>query len=107
MGALSVRAMSLGLSVLGTNADEGTIFTSPTLFKGIPIKDDAEYQAALPRTFGDALTASIVAQYPVSGYPSANDALNAVVNDSCFACPARRLARNADAAGVDVYLYAF
>jgi para-nitrobenzyl esterase len=93
--------------LLGTNADEGTIFTSPTLFKGVPVASDAEYQAALPRTFGATLTPSIVAQYPSSNFPTANDALNTVVTDSCFACPARRLARNAAAANVDVYLYAF
>lgn len=93
--------------VLGTNADEGTMFTSPALFKGIPLQTESEYLDALPRTFGATNTPNIVAQYPASAFPSANDALNTVVNDSFFACPARRLARNAAAAGVNVYLYAF
>lgn len=110
---IPVRVADVGPSfnkvpfVLGTNADEGTIFTSPTLFKATPVADDAEYQAALPRAFGPTVAPSIAAQYPVSAFPSANDALNALVTDGFFACPGRRLARNAAAAGTTVYMYAF
>jgi para-nitrobenzyl esterase len=92
--------------ILGTNADEGTLFTSPTLFKGVPVANDAEYREALSRSFG-ADVPKVIAEYPSSGFKTANDALNVVANDSFFACPARRLARNAVAAGTDVYLYAF
>jgi para-nitrobenzyl esterase len=109
---IPVRVADVGPSfnkvplLLGTNADEGTLFTSPTLFKGVPVANDAEYQTALGRTFG-ADTAKVVAQYPSASFKTANDALNVVANDSFFACPARRLARNAAAAGADVFLYAF
>jgi para-nitrobenzyl esterase len=93
--------------LLGTNADEGTLFSSPALFGGIPVANDSEYQAALTRTFGAAATPMILAQYPSSAFPSANDALNALAVDAFFACPARRFARAVSGAGGDAYLYAF
>ncbi|HVW29424.1 MAG TPA: carboxylesterase family protein [Polyangiaceae bacterium] len=93
--------------LLGTNSDEGTLFTSPGLFGGTPVANDTEYQAAVNRTFGTAAASKILAQYPSSMFPSANDALDGLAVDAFFACPARRFARAASAAGVDAYLYQF
>ncbi len=92
--------------LLGTNANEGAIFTSPLPFNGMPVTSDADYQAAVTRTF-TARAPQILAQYPSSSFTSPNDALNAVATDSFFTCPARRLARAAAAAGSGVYLYVF
>jgi para-nitrobenzyl esterase len=93
--------------LLGSNANEGNIFTAPGVFGGVPVSTDADYQAALSRRFTSAQVTQILAQYPSSAFPSPNDALNAVVTDAIFACPARRVARAASGAGATVYLYAF
>ncbi len=90
--------------IIGTNADEGTLFTA--LFGGKPAMTEDDYRAAVTRVFGAGHTDAILQQYPVSEYPTANDALNAVSNDAMFACPARRLARDVSTK-TDVYLYAF
>jgi para-nitrobenzyl esterase len=92
--------------LLGTNANEGAIFTSPLPFNGVPVSSDAEYQAAVTRTFGSQAT-QILGQYQSSSFTSPNDALNAVATDAFFTCPARRLARAAAGAGSTVYLYIF
>lgn len=91
--------------VLGTNANEGTLFTT-AVFNGVPVANDAEYMAALTRAFGASAT-DVAAQYPSASFPSANDALSEVAGDAFFVCPARRTARNAATAGSDVYLYSF
>jgi para-nitrobenzyl esterase len=91
--------------LLGTNANEGTLFTT-AVFNGVPVANDAEYVAALTRAFGASAT-DVVTQYPSSSFPTVNDALSEVAGDAFFVCPARRLARNAAAAGSSVYLYGF
>jgi para-nitrobenzyl esterase len=92
--------------LLGTNANEGAIFTAPAPFKGTPVTSDADYQAAVTRTFTTKAT-QILAQYPSAMFPSPNDALNTLATDAFFTCPARRLARTAAGAGSTVYLYIF
>jgi para-nitrobenzyl esterase len=92
--------------LLGTNANEGTVFSAPGIFGGTPVSSDAEYQAAVARTFPTQAT-QILAQYPSSAFPSPNDALNEATTDAFFTCPARRQARAAATAGSNVYLYVF
>jgi para-nitrobenzyl esterase len=91
--------------LMGTNGDEGTLFSN--LFGGIAVKNEAEYLAALERSFGPTEATAVVAKYPIASYPSPGAALDTVANDAFFACPARRLARDLTGAGVDVYLYVF
>jgi para-nitrobenzyl esterase len=105
VGALGTSFAKTTL-LLGTNGNEGSIFTSPLPFNGVPVSSDAEYQAAVTRTFPSQAT-QILAQYPSSSFTSPNDALNAVATDAFFACPARRVARAAAGAGSTVYLYVF
>ena len=91
--------------LLGTNHDEGTLFVS-SLFAQ-PVADEAEYRTALAVRFAATDVDAIVSHYPVASYPSANDALAAVVGDGLFVCPARRDARAVTAAGATVYRYTF
>jgi para-nitrobenzyl esterase len=85
----------------GTNADEGSIFTLP-----LGIMNDIQYQAAINAGFG-ANAAAVLGQYPSSNYPSAKAALDAVVTDSVFACPARRKDRDFAMYQSEVWLYQF
>jgi para-nitrobenzyl esterase len=90
--------------IQGSNTAEGILFHSG-VFGDIPLTTEAEYRAALGRRFTQV--DAIVLEYPVSGYPSLNEALSAVSSDAFFVCPARRTARLLAAAGVTNYLYSF
>ncbi len=89
----------------GANTSEGVLFHSG-VFGDTPVTTEADYEAALMRRFG-ASEAMVLAQYPASSYASPNDALTQVTADSFFVCPARKLARLLDAAGIKNFLYSF
>ena len=89
--------------LVGTNTDEGTIFHigEPT------VKTEDEYIAALKRRYGDVDGAAIAARYPVSDYPSPQEALMRVTGDSSLVCGTYDSARRIAAGGVPVYVYNF
>lgn len=89
--------------ILGSNTDEGTLFH----FGSIPVADEAAYRAALGRRFDTALVDAIVALYPVSGFASADAALQRVTGDFGLVCPTLDSARRAAAAGSTVRMYNF
>jgi para-nitrobenzyl esterase len=112
----------------GANTAEGILFQTAALGAYTPVMTNADYVAALSRTFGAAADA-IAAQYPVAGaseddasadasgaaadggapvgFDSPNDALTQVTADAFFVCQARKLARLVAAAGTKTYLYSF
>jgi para-nitrobenzyl esterase len=88
--------------ILGSNTDEGTIFQV-----GEPaVKTEAEYLAALQRRFGDDGT-NVAARYPVSDFPSPQEALMRVNGDFGIVCAIRDSARRFAAAGAPVHVYNF
>jgi para-nitrobenzyl esterase len=64
------------------------------------------YATAIVGQFGSA-GSSVLAQYPVSNYPTPIEAFSAVMGDSMFACPTRTQIRALDSQGVRVYAYEF
>jgi para-nitrobenzyl esterase len=88
--------------LLGTNADEGTIFVA-----ALPITGDVAYRAYVHGVFPGAAGDAVLAEYPSTSYASPKAALAALVTDLVFACPARRKARDFAKSAVDVYLYQF
>jgi para-nitrobenzyl esterase len=88
--------------MLGTNADEGTVFVA-----ALPIMGQVGYEAYVRGVFPGAAGDAVLAQYPASSYASPKAALAALVTDLVFACPARRKARDFAKAASDVYLYQF
>jgi para-nitrobenzyl esterase len=88
--------------LIGSNTDEGTIFH----FGEPPVTSEAEYTAALQRRFGDDAVA-IAARYPVSDFPSPQEALMRVTGDTSLVCATYDTARRVAAAGVPVHLYNF
>jgi para-nitrobenzyl esterase len=89
--------------LVGSNTDEGTIFHI-----GEPsVKTEDEYIAALKRKYGDDDGAAIAARYPVSDYPSPQEALMRVTGDSSLVCGTYDSARRIAAGGAPVYLYNF
>ncbi len=91
--------------LLGTNADEGSLFLFLAGDAG-KVADEAAFQA-----FAEKLVpgkgAEIVALYPTAKYGSAQAAAQASVGDAGFVCPTRRAARALAKGGADAYLYHF
>jgi para-nitrobenzyl esterase len=114
----------------GANTSEGVLFQIQALGPYTPVTTNADYLAALTRTFG-ANANAIAAQYPVADadagaevsdsgaasldagaggpvvFDSPNDALTQVTADAFFVCQARGLERILSASGVKTYLYSF
>ena len=89
-------------TILGTNADEGTIF----FFIGLSAKDETEYLDLMSGIW-PGHGADIVARYPAATFGSARAAAIAAIGDGMFVCPGRRTARALAAAGASVYRYDF
>lgn len=89
-------------TLLGTNADEGTIFVAMT-----PVASDVAYRAYVHAAFPGAKGDAVLEQYPSASYATPKAALAALVTDAVFACPARRKARDLVKYLADVYLYQF
>jgi para-nitrobenzyl esterase len=88
--------------ILGSNADEGTIF-----FLGIPpVTSDAEYLAALRERYGERAE-EIARVYPASAFATPQDALERVLGDGGLVCGTYDSARRVAAAGGRVWLYNF
>lgn len=90
-------------TILGTNADEATLFFQ---LGGQTVADDAAFEA-LVEAASPGNGAEVVAQYPASEYGSSNAAAIAAFGDAAFVCPTRRAARALSAAGVPTFLYHF
>jgi para-nitrobenzyl esterase len=88
--------------ILGSNADEGTLF----LITLPPITTEAEYMAALQARYGD-LADEVAAVYPASSYPTPRDALVRAFGDQILVCTTYDSARRAAAGGAHTYLYNF
>ncbi|MEB2312441.1 MAG: carboxylesterase family protein [Sorangiineae bacterium] len=89
-------------TILGANADEGTLFFS----SGDVVEDDASYQA-----FAESLApghgADIIARYPSSEFASPRQAAARAFGDGFFVCPTRSLARTLARGGAPTFLYHF
>ena len=87
--------------LLGSNADEGTLF-----IQEIPIKTPVGYQIAQKMIFGD-FAERIMAMFPVHSPEEVKPAIAHLVTVSAFVAPARRAARALSAHDRDVWLYHF
>jgi para-nitrobenzyl esterase len=91
--------------LLGTNRNEGTMFTWQVISK--EAMTDQDVSDALTRRFGVTNVAAILAHYPAASYTSPNLQLADIAGDAFFVCPARATARAATAAGAPVWRYTF
>ncbi len=112
----------------GANTDEGILFQIAALGPYTSVTSNADYVAALKRTFGPNADA-VAAQYPVAGgdagagdsgaaitdagatgtvvFDTPDEALTQVSGDAFFVCQARRLERILSANTAKTYLYSF
>jgi para-nitrobenzyl esterase len=88
--------------MLGTNRDEGTIFTFTA-----PIMTVEAYRAEVERLVPGHADEVLTRLYPPAMFPSVNAAFNAFLADAAFICPTRDLARLYAAAMQPVFLYHF
>jgi len=88
--------------ILGSNADEGTLFSL-----GVPpIATEQQYLVALQARYG-ALADQVAAVYPASEFPTPRDALVRAFGDQILVCSTYDTARRAAAGGAHTYLYNF
>ena len=89
--------------IIGSNADEGTLFTKLQL----RIRRPAGYRFLLGKAFGGR-AGQVEAMYPVGRGKSVEEQVAAVITHSAFTAPARRTARVLASKGRSpVYLYYF
>src|SRR5262249_15923908 len=88
--------------MIGTNKDEGTLF-----IQDIPLTNEADYESAVRDAFRE-LGDAVLAKYPLSDYGgSPKAALDALVSDFLFRCPARPTSQLVAASQLKVYVYQF
>jgi para-nitrobenzyl esterase len=88
--------------LLGANSDEGTLF----FIGATPLATPAEYTAALVERFGP-LAPHVEARYPVTDFPTPQDAFVRAVGDATLVCSTYDVAARAATAGNRVYVYNF
>jgi para-nitrobenzyl esterase len=87
--------------IVGTNADEGTIFAY-----ALTITSDAEYRAAVT-TLSPTYATKLLAIYPSTDFPTPKDAYNHLLRDVLFTCNARATVRAVSPRVKQTYLYYF
>jgi para-nitrobenzyl esterase len=88
--------------LLGSNNDEGTLFTLTT-----SIGSEAEYRTLLDQAYGKNAE-RVFAQYPASAFNSDfKAAYTRLVGDSSLVCGTHDVARRAAKAGAKVFMYNF
>ncbi len=92
--------------ILGTNHDEGNLFTYLWGFGATPpTASDALGVAQLLVSATDAQ--SVMTHYSGASYPTPSSVMSAIITDGALACPTRRAARALAGAGGAAYLYQF
>lgn len=88
-------------TMLGTNGDEGTLFTI-----GHPIKRELGFNWIVGKMYG-ANADKVKAAYPFKDYASPKATFDALLGDAIFTCSARVAARQLSEHGSTVYRYLF
>ncbi|QRN96042.1 carboxylesterase family protein [Archangium violaceum] len=87
--------------LLGTNKDEGTLFTIKA-----KLSSPEQYEEAL-RVRSPEHAEELLRLYPAKSFASPHAAYDHMLRDALFLCPARRLARTVVEHGQPVYAYHF
>lgn len=87
--------------MVGSNADEATVFTST-----IPVPTRAAMRTVLVNAYDDATADAVLAIYDEATYPTAKAAFNGFFGEVGFVCPTIALAE-AGADGEPAYVYHF
>ena len=90
-------------TILGTNADEGSLFFE---LNNTMVPDEAAFITLVDKVV-PGKGAEVLTHYPVATYGSAKAAAIAAVGDAGFICQTRRTARALTKAGVSACLYHF
>jgi para-nitrobenzyl esterase len=93
--------------LIGTNKDEGNLFTYAWLLAFGHEITQQDVLDLLPILFTAPQIQAIQGQYAFSSYPSAKEWANAMLTDGFFVCPTRQTARALAAHGNPTWLYQF
>jgi para-nitrobenzyl esterase len=93
--------------ILGTNRDEGDLFTAvwASAF-GHELTED-EITTALHVVYSDAASRAILDHYPLARFSGPSAQGSTIITDGLFVCPTRRAARALASHGNATYLYQF
>lgn len=100
---LEAGAFEKAPTILGTNANEGSLFFA---LNNTQVPDEATFIANVDKVV-PGKGAEILAHYPVATYGTYKDAAIAAVGDAGFVCQTRRMARAFAKAGSPTWLYHF
>jgi len=89
--------------IVGTNADEGSLFFA---LDNIQVPDEATFLSLIEKVV-PGKSAEILAHYPIATYGDPKTALSTAVGDAGFICQTRRMARAFLKGGATPYLYHF
>ncbi len=89
--------------IIGTNTAEAAALVMTIVG---PTLNESTYKDAITLLFG-AAAPLILFEYPARDYPSAWWALEAIITDALFACPARRTSKWMDKIGMSAFQYFF
>jgi para-nitrobenzyl esterase len=87
--------------VVGSNADEATLFTLTT-----PVRTELAFRT-LVRSVYPAVADEVLALYPVAGFATPKDAYNALFSDVAFICPAVAFAEAISGGAEPAFSYHF
>ena len=93
--------------ILGTNHDEGNLFTYLWTSDGSSLTASDTLGAAQLLVSTASEAQSIISHYSGPSYPTPSSVLSAIITDGALACPTRRAARAIAGAGGAAYLYQF
>ncbi len=93
--------------LLGSNKDEGNLFTKLWTLAFNHDITEAEIADLLPLLYTPAQITEIFAQYPLASYAGPPEQGSAMLTDSLFACSTRHTARATSSHGVPTFLYQF
>jgi len=93
--------------MVGNARDEQTFFLGITELSTGTVLTAAGYPAAVTSSFGAANAPLVLAQYPLTGYPTPSNALTAAQTDRGFACGTRRGVTKTVSQYVPTYAYLF
>ncbi|HXP86966.1 MAG TPA: carboxylesterase family protein [Bryobacteraceae bacterium] len=87
--------------IAGTNADEGTVFTTAFVYSNV-----LAYRALLTQRYS-SLSSTVFALYPAYFNPQVRPAMTRLLTDSMFLTSARRMVRAQASVNAATYLYHF
>lgn len=100
---IAERGAPVRAAIIGNTSGETTQWAD----SAGAVTDAASYAAAIDRVFGASVRERIIAEYPLSAFPTPRTAFAHVTTDALFTCQSVRVAHALAQSGAIVYRYLF